>query len=110
MKLLRVSIDLTELVEDPLKGMDGKQSVIEFGRRLSVIQSEFECIEPEVFNLETVEGQACVLECARLWTRLRKLQGTRSAEADEDFEGDYVGDALMEGERYKLRSRATMLV
>ena len=88
-------MDLTELVEDPFKGMDYGQSVAEFERRLSVIQSEFENIEPEVFKFETVDCQACVLECARLWTRLQKLRGTRSG----------VEDAEVCEPRYLLRDR-----
>jgi hypothetical protein len=76
-KLLKVSIDLTDLVGDPLMGLDSEESAAEFERRLKAIEAEFDGTEREVFELvklETVDFQACVLECARLWTQLRKIR------------------------------------
>jgi hypothetical protein len=105
-------MDLTDLVEDPLKGLDFEQSEAEFERRLKAIEAEFVGIEHEVFKLETVESQACLIECARLGAQLREIRGTRSAAEDEgSFEEGEVGEdgeLHQEEGRYLLRNRVKL--
>lgn len=94
-KLLRISMDLTDLVRSVWTDEDLDQ---EFDRRLRNTATEYREVEGQVLTLDAVQSKAYSIECARLCTQLREIGGEALSEGSEDSAEEKCSLALSEEE------------
>ena len=81
-KLLRISMDLTDLVRSVWTEEEDLDE--EFDKRLKDVEVEYREVEREMLSLDSVESQAYSIECARLAVQLREIGGKVLSEGSED--------------------------
>jgi hypothetical protein len=95
LQLLRVSMDLTDLVRDAW----AEQSWQEIEERLNILDGEYKEIEHSIVNemtkLDKVEAEAYTTECARLCVQLEEIGAEMSDSSSSSESGEeYLGELL----------------